>query len=83
MSSRVGRRGKFKKERRGDKFEFLSARRVKQIHQSKHFSIGFIVDPRGQLKASENAGKFAKDPNTRIGAGEWALCLTSCSIASG
>ena len=35
---------------------------VKHLHQSSHFSLGFMGDPTGQLKAAANSGLLETKP---------------------
>lgn len=40
------------------------------LHQTEHFSLGFIFDPRGHLKVSAKEGEFIKGTLERYLFGE-------------
>ncbi|EZA54237.1 hypothetical protein X777_06087 [Ooceraea biroi] len=52
-------------------------------YQTLHFFLGFIGEPRGQLKALAKSSLFDRGPKTRTGPGECTLLRIFVRASSG
>lgn len=53
------------------------------LYQTAHFFLGFIFEPRGQLKSFENSSMLESGPRTRNLPGLWKPVVMRSFIASG